>query len=348
LSAVSANTHDLRRIASVYADVILEAVRQEYPNHLQHTMTGPDDRPTPRQLHPAFYGCYDWHSCVEMHWALIRLLRLLPDALDQDAARSTLRAHLTEQALHQEATYLLSHRRFERPYGWSWALMLANELDDWEHGEARAWAAAMRPLAQTITDLLLEWLPKVTYPSRDGMHGNSAFGLARSLPWARRLASRGDARLLTAISEAARRWYQNDHNYPASWEPSGADFLSPALAEAELMCETLESASFRSWLEQFLPELGEARPRSLFEPAIVSDETDGQIAHLHGLNLHRAFAWRRLSQALPEGDERVPLLLQAAAVHAAASLRAVTGSDYMLTHWLACYAVLYLGALERS
>ena len=335
---------DLRRVASVYADVILEAVRQEYPHALHHTMTGPDDRPTPRQLHPAFYGCYDWHSCVEMHWALIRLLRLLPDSLDQAAARSTLRAHLTEPALHQEAAYLQSHPRFERPYGWGWALMLANELDDWEDGEARAWAAAMRPLAQIITELLLEWLPKAIYPSRDGMHGNSAFGLARSLPWARRRASRGDARLLAAISEAARRWYRDDRNYPAGWEPSGADFLSPALAEAELMCETLESAAFLAWLEQFLPELAEARPRSLFEPASVSDETDGQIAHLHGLNLHRAFAWRRLSLALPRGDVRVPLLQQAAATHAVASLRAVTGTDYMVTHWLACYAVLYLGA----
>jgi len=154
--------------------------------------------------------------------------------------------------------------------------------------------------------------------------------------------------LLAAIIETARRWYRDDHNYPASWEPSGADFLSPALAEAELMCETLDITSFLSWLDQFLPELGEARPRSLFEPAIVSDETDGQIAHLHGLNLHRAFAWRRLSQALPGGDERVPLLQQAAATHAAASLPAVTGTDYMVKHWLACYAVLYLGAFERS
>ncbi len=348
MSAVFATTQDLRRIASVYANVIIEAVRQEYPNALHHTMTSPDDRPTPRELHPAFYGCYDWHSCVEMHWALIRLLRLLPDSLDQEAARSMLTAHLTEQALHQEASYLQSHRRFERPYGWGWALTLANELDDWEDAEARVWAAAMRPLAQTITELLLEWLPKATYPSRDGMHSNSAFALARSLPWARRLASRGEARLLATISEAADRWYGDDHNYPASWEPSGADFLSPALAEAELMRETLDSAAFLTWLEQFLPELADARPHGLFEPAIVSDETDGQIAHLHGLNLHRAFAWRRLSQALPGGDVRVALLQQAAATHAAASLRAVTGTDYMVTHWLACYAVLYLGAFERS
>jgi hypothetical protein len=311
-------------------------------------MTGPDDRPTPRQLHPAFYGCYDWHSCVEMHWALVRLLRLVPDSLDQEAAFSTLAAHLTGQALHQEAQYLQSHRSFKRPYGWGWALMLANELDNGELAPARAWAVGMRPLAQTITNLMLAWLPKATYPSRDGMHGNTAFGLARSVPWARRLASHGDTRLLTAITEAATRWYRHDRNYPASWEPSGTDFLSPALAEAELMCETLDVTSFLPWLDQFLPELSEASPRSVFEPAIVSDETDGQIAHLHGLNLHRAFAWQRLSHALPVGDVREPLLQQASAAHAAASLPAVTGTDYMVEHWLACYAVLYLGTFERS
>ncbi len=348
MSAVSATTQDLRRVASVYTDAILAGVRREYPNDLRHTTTGPDDRPTPRQVHPAFYGCYDWHSCVEMHWALVRLLRLIPDALDRDAAFSTLTAHLTQQALHQEAAYLRAHRGFKRPYGWGWALMLADELHAWGQAEALAWASAMEPLAQTITDLTLAWLPKATYPSRDGAHGNTAFGLARSVPWARRLARGGDPRLLGAITEAAARWYGDDRAYPAAWEPGGADFLSPALAEAELMCETLDAASFLPWLDGFLPGLAEASPRPLFEPAVVSDEADGQIAHLHGLNLHRAFTWRRLSQALPAADARVPLLRQAAAAHAAASLPAVTGADYMVEHWLACYAVLYLGGVEGS
>ncbi len=345
MSAVSATTQDLRRVASVYADAILAAVRREYPNDLRHTMTGPDDRPTPRQLHPAFYGCYDWHSCVEMHWALVRLLRLAPDALDREAALATLAAHLTERALQQEAAYLRAHPGFKRPYGWGWALMLADELHEWEQAQARGWADAIRPLTQAITDLMLDWLPKATYPSRDGAHGNTAFGLARSLPWARRLARRGEPRLLGAIADAATRWYGDDRAYPASWEPSGADFLSPALAEAELMCETLDGASFLPWLDRFLPELAAAGPRSLFEPAIVSDETDGQIAHLHGLNLHRAFSWQRLSRALPADDARTPLLGQAAVAHAAASLPAVTGTAYMVEHWLACYAVLYLGGV---
>jgi hypothetical protein len=154
--------------------------------------------------------------------------------------------------------------------------------------------------------------------------------------------------LLTAITETALRWYGNDQDYPGNWEPSGSDFLSPALAEAELMCETLDRPSFLSWFDQFLPELAEGQPHALFNPAVVTDETDGQIAHLYGLNLHRAFTWRRLSQVLPMGDRRIPLLHQAAATHAAAGLPAVTGTDYLVEHWLACYAILYLGTfVER-
>jgi hypothetical protein len=337
---------DLRRVAAAYADTILRAVQQEYPNDLRHAMTGPDDRPTPREVHPAFYGCYDWHSCVEMHWALVRMARLVPDAIDQERMLAVFGAHLTGPALAREAAYLRSRKGFERPYGWGWALTLADEVAEWDRPEARAWSAALEPLAEAVTELVLAWLPKATYPNRVGVHGNSAFGLARSVPWARRLASRGDARLLDAISAAASRWYGEDRSYPAEWEPSGADFLSPALAEAELMCETRDDAAFLSWFDAFLPDLRGGRPSALFEPAVVSDETDGQIAHLHGLNLYRAFCFVRLGRALSGGDPRVELLRRAAAAHAAASLRAVTATDYMVEHWLACYAVLYLGEAE--
>jgi hypothetical protein len=340
---VSTQLDDLRRVASTYADAIRQTIQREYPNSLRHTMTGPDDRPTPRQIHPAFYGCFDWHSCVEMHWALARLLRLVPDALDAVAARAVLDEHLSAQFIQQEASYLQAHPGFERPYGWGWALTLAHEVAEWPDASAQVWAGAMAPLAQTITDLLLAWLPRATYPSRDGAHANSAFGLARSLPWARRLARGGDPRLLNAIRAATIRWYQADQNYPAGWEPSGADFLSPALTEAELMCETLDRESFLAWLAAFLPGIAEGSPGSLFEPALVSDPADGQIAHLYGLNLYRAYAMQRLSRAFPADDERGMILRQAAERHAAASLPAVTGSDYMVEHWLACYAVLYLG-----
>jgi len=333
---------NLGHIASVYGPAIIRAVQQEYPNHMQHLMTGPEDRPTPRELHPAFYGCFDWHSSVHMHWALIRLLRLAPEQLDQAPAIAVLDAHFTESALLQETGYMLARRSFERPYGWGWALTLAHELTVWEHELAGKWLTALHPLAEAITELLLEWIPKATYPIRVGMHSNSAFGLARSVPWARYRAKQGDDQLLTTIIQTALRWYGEDRDYPAHYEPGGSDFLSPALTEVELMNLVLDRDVFLKWLERFLPGLGEGHPKSLFEPAHVSDATDGQTAHLHGLNLYRAFVWKYLSEILPSDDKRRAHMRAAANAHAQASIDAVIGSDYMVEHWLACYALLYL------
>jgi hypothetical protein len=333
---------NLGRVASVYASAIIRAVQQEYPSHMQHLITGPEDRPTPRELHPAFYGCFDWHSSVHMHWALIRLLRLVPEKFDQAAAIAVLDAHFTEAALLQETRYMLARRSFERPYGWGWALTLAHELTLWEHELTGRWLTTLHPLADAITELILEWIPKATYPIRVGMHSNSAFGLARSVPWARYRARHGDDQLLTAITQAAIRWYGKDQNYPAHYEPSGSDFLSPALTEVELMDLVLDREAFLPWLERFLPGLSEGKPISLFEPAHVSDPTDGQLAHLHGLNLYRAFVWKHLCEILPSNDQRKVNMRAAADVHAQASIDAVVGSDYMVEHWLASYAVLYL------
>ena len=329
-------------VAAGYAATIVRAVRQEYPNDLHHPMTSPDDRPRPREAHPAFYGCYDWHSSVEMHWALVRLLRLAPDALAAGDVRTVLRDHLTADALAAEAAYLVGHPRFERPYGWGWALLLAHELSTWDDPDAGRWAVGMRPLAAAVAELFLGWLSRVTYPSRDGAHANSAFGLVRALPYARSRAHAGDPSLLTLIDQTAHRWYGGDTDYPAGWEPGGGDFLSPALTEAELMSELLGPTAFADWLDRFLPGLAHGRPSSLFEPAIVSDPTDGQIAHLHGLNLYRAYAFQQLTRTLPDTDPRGPVLGDAARRHAEASLPAVCGGDYMVEHWLACYAVLLL------
>ncbi len=261
---------------------------------------------------------------------------------------AVLKKHFTQENLRKEAAYFETRRSFERPYGWGWALTLARELHDWEHPSAKDWAASIQPLADMITALILEWLPKATYPIRIGMHSNSAFGLTRSLPWARRLAARGDARLLDAITETATRWFIDDRDYPANWEPNGSDFLSPALTEAELMCEVLDASAFLSWLDGFLPGLAGGQQSSVFEPVTVSDETDGQTAHLHGLNLYRAYAWQHLSSALPGDDPRVQVMQQAATLHAEAGLPAVTGSHYMAEHWLASFAMLYFGVLEDA
>ncbi len=334
----------LVRVAARYAARILEGVQREYPNALQHVMTGPEDVPTPRSLHPAFYGCFDWHSAVLMHWALVRLLRLAPRSFDPQPAVAVLEAHLTRDNLTREADYFQIRPGFERPYGWGWALTLAAELDAWSDARAGVWRSAVQPLADTLTELYMRWLSTATYPVRIGLHANSAFGLARALPWAQVLAGQGDGRLSTAIAQTARRWYGQDRDYPAHLEPGGSDFLSPALSEVELMLGILQPTEFRAWLAQFLPGLDRGEPATLFTPALVSDARDGQTAHLHGLNLYRAYVLRRLSGALPPDDPRRAILAAGAERHARAGLDVVTGSDYMVEHWVAGYAVLYLSA----
>lgn len=331
----------LKSVAPDYVPMILRVIQQEYPNQMQHIITGPQDRPTPRELHPAFYGCFDWHSSVEMHWVLVRLLRLVPESFDTEPALAVLDAHLTVSALQQETRYMLERRSFERPYGWGWALTLVHELTLCQHERAMTWLQACRSLADVLTELILAWLPKATYPVRVGMHSNSAFGLARALPWAHFLARQGDERLLQAIKEKAIAWYGVDRDYPAHLEPGGSDFLSPALTEVDLMSRVLAEREFLPWLDGFLPGLADGQPESLFAPAHVSDESDGQLAHLHGLNLYRAFVWKHLGEILPAQDGRRKTLESAALVHAQASLGAVTGSNYMVEHWLACYAMLY-------
>jgi Protein of unknown function (DUF2891) len=324
--------------AAGWAATGLANVRTEYPNDLRHRMDGPDDRPLPHEVHPAFYGSFDWHSCVEMHWMLVRLLRCVPDAVPEADVRETLDAHFTPAALASEAAYFAARPGFSRPYGWGWALALAHELSGWDDPDGARWAEAIRPLAEVLSALFVDWLGKADYPVRHGVHQNSAFGLSRALPHARA----AEPRLEAAIGAAARRWFAADTDYPGGYEPSGADFLSPALTEAELMAQLLGPEDFDRWLTGFLPGLAEGRPARLLAPVAVSDPTDGQIAHLHGLNLSRAWCWRRLAEALPAGDPRVPVMRDTAARHADASLDQATGSDYMVEHWLAAYAVLLL------
>jgi hypothetical protein len=282
----------LAAVAANYAETIVAAVRREYPNAPRHLMTDDADHPTPRQSHPSFYGCFDWHSAVEMHWALVRLLRAVPDPSFADAARAVLTDHLTEAALATETDYLRAHPGWERPYGWGWALTLAAELADWALAVAdpdvRRWAAAIEPLARVVTDGLLAWLPRLTYPERVGTHQNTAFALLRALPHARALVGAGEPALLAAITDAVERFYARDTGYPAAWEPGGADFLSPALTEAQLLAELTAPGRLGEWLVAFLPGLAAGEPRSLLVPALVADERDGQGAHLHGLNLYRA------------------------------------------------------------
>jgi hypothetical protein len=329
-----------------YARLALDNIGREFPSYVTVLLTGPGEFPArPRARTPVFYGSFDWHSCVEMHWVLVRLLKVAADAIPAAAIRAALDRQFTPGGLRAEAEFMRVKGGFERPYGWGWALALANELATWPGDQdASRWAAAMKPLSEALTENFLGWLPKATYPVRTGVHGNSSFGLSLALPYAQAqaqaLAGPSQPPLAAAIEAAAHRWYRTDTDYPAAWEPSGHDFLSPALAEAELMARLLPTDEFAPWLAAFLPGLAAGEPASLFTPAVVSDSSDGQIAHLHGLNLSRAWCFRRLAETLPAGDPRVPACTEASRRHAEASLPHVTSDDYMVTHWLAAYAVL--------
>lgn len=330
--------------AGVLARVALEAVEREYPHMPLLVVTGPGEVRPHRERHPAFFGAFDWHSSVAMQWALARLLRRSPDAVDATAIRSTLDAHLTSDHLARELAVFAApeHRTLERPYGWGWLLTLAAELAAWEDPDAGRWSAAVEPLARHLGDELAGWLPRLAYPVRTGVHQSTAFALARSLDHAVGRARGGDARLLHAIRDAARRLFLSDAAYPAAWEPSGTDFLSPALCEAALMARVLPTDAFPSWLDRFLPGLERAEPASLLEPVAATDAADGHLAHLHGLALSRAWAFERIAAALPSADARRGVLRTAADHHLAAGLPAVEGSDWMVEHWLAAYATLAL------
>jgi hypothetical protein len=335
----------LRANAAEYARVALNNIAREFPADVHHVMRAPDDFPhRPRERTPVFYGSFDWHSCVEMHWLLVRLLRVAGNHIPRQEIRAALEAHFTAEGLAAEAHFigLSTNGTRERPYGWGWALRLVYELMTWEDSDARRWTGPFYPLAETLASNFLSWLPKATYPVRAGVHANSAFGLSLALPYALERAQAGEGTLLEAMTAAAQRWFAADTNYPGAWEPSGQDFLSPALVEAELIAQLLPADRFARWLEAFLPGMVEGRPEALFTPAVVSDASDPYIAHLHGLNASRAWCWRRIAESLPAGDRQIERALGAATSHARAALPHITGGDYMVEHWLACYAVLML------
>jgi hypothetical protein len=330
-----------RAQASAFARLALKGLAKEYPNKPEHVMAGPGDVQGPRALHPAFYGSYDWHSCVHGHWMLARLLRRVPDLPEATEVRAALGANLTATNLKAEADYFArkESRPFERPYGWAWLLKLAEELSGWEDPDARAWSRNLRPLADAIVARYLEFFPKQTYPIRTGVHPNTAFGLAFALDYAR---SAGDARLEGLARERARAYFGADEGAPATWEPSGADFFSPSLVEADLMRRVLPPGEFRAWFARFLPGAARGEPPSLFTPATVTDRTDPQLVHLDGLNLSRAWCLRRVAASLPPGDPARPALERSAARHAEAGLAHVASGDYAGEHWLASFAVYLL------
>jgi hypothetical protein len=326
---------------STFAALALGHVTREYPNKLDHVLLGDADARTPRDLHPIFYGSFDWHSCVHSYWLLARLYRRFGDQSFSASVERQLDAAFKSQNVAGELAYLArpSAAGFERPYGWAWLLYLAAELERHQTAKGSRWAAALAPLVRAFADRFMAFLPKADYPIRSGAHANTAFALRLSWTYARRC---NDAPLAQLIAARARAWYGRDEACQA-WEPSGDDFLSPTLCEAQLMQAILPVDDFRDWFSRFLPHLSDGRPSTLFTPARVSDRSDGKIAHLDGLNLSRAWAWVELAGALDAPARS--LALKAAEAHLGASLPHL-GGDYMGEHWLATYALLALDPNE--
>ena len=326
-------------LASRFARIALGHVTREYPNKPGHVLRGPEDARTPRELHPLFFGSFDWHSCVHGYWLLCRLDRRFPGLPEQGEIRSLLERQLTPENVEGELDYFRTADGFERPYGWAWLLMLASELAGHEDVAARRWATALAPLAEFLATRFLAFLPVATYPVRSGAHFNSAFSVTLASEYA---GIAGNDRLKEALREKTRAWFERDVDCQA-WEPSGDDFLSPALMESVAMQRISEPTEFGSWFDRFLPRIAARSPATLFEPATVSDRTDGKIAHLDGLNLSRAWCWRSLATGFYETDPRRAAALEAAEAHIAASLPHVAG-DYAGEHWLATFATLALEA----
>lgn len=327
--------------AAALARLPLKCIGQEYPNKLDHIMNDGGEVQSPRALHPAFYGCFDWHSSVHGHWMLVRLLKMFPRLSNAAQIRAALQKNLTAENLRGEVGYLnqISRQSFERTYGWAWLLKLAAELHDWNDADGKQWRANLQPLADAFVTRYLSFLPKQTYPIRTGVHPNTAFGLAFALDYARITSNK---QLTELLMERSRTYYAQDVNYPVAWEPGGEDFFSPALMEADLMRRVLGRAEFKRWLRGFLPGLAKSEPKSLLTPATVTDRSDPKIVHLDGLNLSRAWCMRAIAAALPANDPARRVLTAAAARHASAALPHITSGDYAGEHWLASFAVYLL------
>lgn len=322
--------------AGRFAALALACVQKEYPNKISHVLNSPDDIKAPHELTPAFYGCYDWHSSVHGHWLLARLVREYPQAAFATDAVAALKANLTPARIAGEVEYLNGAGRetFERPYGLAWLLQLAAELRASHTPDAAALAAALRPLEAAVVARLKAWLPKLAYPIREGEHAQTAFAFGLILDYARGT----DSALAAMVVAKAREFHFHDRDCPINYEPSGQDFLSPCLAEADVMRRVLPPREFAAWLTTFLPRLPITNSDAWLPIGVVTDKTDGKLAHLDGLNLSRAWMLEGIAAGLPAGDLRRRALMAAARTHAASGLAAVTGEHYAGGHWLGSFA----------
>src|SRR5438046_3647223 len=326
------------KAAERFAKLALACVEKQDPNKISHVLNSDADVAPPRKLTPAFYGCYDWHSSVHAHWLLVRLLRTFPDALFAVQARDALRKSLTTENLKQEAAYLRGEGRasFERPYGFAWLLQVCAELREWDDEEAREMAANLLPLEDAAVERLKTWLPKLSHPVRIGEHDQTAFGLGLILDYARSTKNDSLARLAAG---SAKKFFFSDRNCPLDYEPSGEDFLSPCLAEADVMRRVLASYKFGRSFKFFLPQIPTMKNIIWLKPVSSPDPSDPKLAHLDGLNLSRAWILEGIVSVLLPSDVRRNALSVAADEHRRAGLAAVTGEHYEGGHWLGSFAV---------
>ena len=340
-SPATTEAHGLApQAAERFAEMVLAAIHREYPSHILHLLQSDADVRPPRELTPVFYGSFDWHSAVHGHWSLARLLRCAPGGHFAERARAALDQSLTPAKLAREAEYLLAPGResFERPYGLAWLLQLAAELREWDDGDAASWRSALAPLERLARARLDDLMAKLPWPVRSGVHSQTAFAAGLAHDWAR---AAGDDAFAKRLEERALHWYESDVSAPIAYEPSGHDFLSPALGEADLMRRLLPRERFATWLDRFLPDLDGPGARAWLMPVASVDPKDGHLAHLEGLNLSRAWMLEGIAAGLPAADPRVSTLRAAAGRHAEAGLAAVTGEHYAGGHWLSSFA-LYL------
>jgi len=328
-------------LATRFARLALDCVHREYPNKIAHVLNRAADARPPASLHPAFYGCFDWHSAVHGHWMLVRLLHVMPEGTLPDELRKEMIAALdqsfTPEAVAGEIEYFSADHRaeFERPYGLAWLLQLTAELREWNDLQAKAWLQTLLPLEKVVLRRIEDWLPKLAYPIRLGTHNQSMFAFGLMLDWAR---TAGDQQMAGLLIERSLAFHRGDRNCPLAYEPSGEDFLSPCLMEADLMRRILPHEEFASWLEAFLPQIPRDGSADWLAVGIVNDPSDGKLVHLDGLNLSRAWNLRKIAEALPANDKRRASLLAAADVHEKEGLANVTSEHYEGGHWLASFA----------
>jgi len=334
MSSLHAEVRLSAQDASRFVDLALAGIGREFPNKPGHVLLEKADIKSPREVTPVFYGHFDWHSSVHGHWTLVRLLRCFPEAPWAQKVKDVLRSRFTEDALKKEAHYLQSHPSFERMYGWAWALRLGLELRQLDLEEAKRWAGWFEPVECAIVGHAKEYLPKLSWPIRCGFHPESAFPLSQMLDWAR---SVGDHDFEQLIVKKAVDFYKSDQHYPVQYEPSGNDFFSAGLNEADLMRRCLTRKEFGEWIGEFFPDF---QLGNLSRPVEVTDFTDGHLVHLVGLNLSRAWALRGIASAL-EGPVRENLLA-VAKNHEQAGLRDTFSGHYEGDHWLGTFGVYLL------